>query len=84
MPVSITANSSIGIRPRSLMILATKRTEPTSVNFTALPTRLRRICLRRVGSLTIFSGMAPSISAETRIPASSARTLIRETTSRMI
>ena len=62
MPVSITSNCSSGVCPGSRHRRVTIRTSPASVNLTALPTRLMRICRRRVGSVWMVSGMGPQNS----------------------
>ncbi len=61
MPVSRTANvtSDFALRDR-LRASTVSTTSPSSVNLTALESRLSRICRRRVTSPTIASGTSPS------------------------
>ena len=59
----------------------TRRIPPASVNLTAFPTRLMRICRRRMGSVTMVSGSPPRDSTDRVSPLASARTRINDATS---
>ncbi len=57
MPVSATQNERRGSADPASLQRTRIRTPPESVNLIALPTRLVRICRRRVGSPEIVSGI---------------------------
>ena len=60
------------------------RTPPSSVNLMALPTRFKRICLSRVGSLWNTWGRALAYSTASVRRLSAARTRMSDSTSAMI
>ena len=68
MPVSTTRMRSIDGPAFSRL----SRTEPCSVNLSALPSRLNRICCRRSGSPITRSGPAAATKATSRIPLAAA------------
>ena len=58
MPVSETATASVTASVPSSFVSTVTVTEPVEVNFTALPTRLERICRIATGSPITVDGTA--------------------------
>jgi hypothetical protein len=78
IPVSITSTRSMIFGPPAPSSVIRISILPDSVNFTALPSRLTRICLSRNGSLLISCGIGPSNVTPNPSPFSAARGRMRE------
>ena len=75
MPVSTTLKATaygVPSKPTSLLASTCSATEPRSVNFIALDSRLRRICCSRCSSVNSDLGAVSSASIENARPRSSA------------